>query len=139
MRADVKLACKTFMSEHLWASKTYFQAYPIRRPEPTTSLGITILHLEETFVHLTPSLQLIAGSQLFFKLQLLAATVHSYVTVQTIRGSMSGQQKRRKSCVELRTRRPSSAQHSAMQVSSCKIIAQVLCKADQRYCPRETS
>ncbi len=44
------------------ASKTHFQAYPIRRPEPTTSLGITILHLEEPFVHPTSSLQLIASS-----------------------------------------------------------------------------
>jgi len=69
MRAKVQLAC-IYM-----ASKMHCQAYPIRRPETTTSLGITVLHLEKAFVHLTSSLQLIASSQLFFKLQLLPAPV----------------------------------------------------------------
>ena len=55
------------------ASKMHCQAYPIRRPETTTSPGITVLHLEKAFVHLTSSLQLIASSQLCFKLQLLTS------------------------------------------------------------------
>ncbi|DBA66067.1 TPA: hypothetical protein ACH3X2_003071 [Trebouxia sp. C0005] len=108
------------------ASKMHCQAYPIRRPKTTTSLGITVLHLEKAFVHRTSSLQLIASSQSFFKLQLLQAPLQlCHNTHNEMMQSAETQRVIRRAAYK-------TAQQgfdiSAMQVGGCKVVAHICAK-----------